>query len=287
MYCSPSSRHCECDGIAGVPQRLDLPTEAHALAELGGHRLGQGVVAFLEPRGHPVRRGSAGTQLGAREPRGRDVGELHRVRPLEPLAKRASCEGLERCAREGVRRRGVRRVRAERVDRRGEDPLGLEQERGQHLSAGSDLARGERESLWNDPQAVLGGTTAEMHVSGLDELSAALEARAVGHHAGPHASADAGARLEHRHVDSGACQVDGAGEAGQARAHDRDLHCYAAERSRLSRTSSSAISTAFVAAPLRRLSATTHNASAFASPRSRRMRPTSTPSVPSASTAVG
>ncbi|MDX6541930.1 MAG: hypothetical protein QOI71_3540 [Gaiellales bacterium] len=75
--------------------------------------------------------------------------------------------------------------------------------------------------------------------------------------------------------------------AGESRPDRRDAHGQAAERSRRSRRSSSASCTAFVAAPLRRLSATTQSASVFGSPRSRRMRPTRTSSRPSASIAIG
>src|SRR5262249_62251706 len=68
-------------------------------------------------------------------------------------------------------------------------------------------------------------------------------------------------------------------------AHDQGK-CYF-RGSRLRRTSTSAICTALVAAPLRRLSATTHKFRPLATVGSRRTRPTKTSSRPSAASASG
>ena len=119
------------------------------------------------------------------------------------------------------------------------------------LPAGSHLARGELEALLGERRPYSPARRSEVVVARLDELAAALEARAVGHGARPDAAADALARLEDRDVDARAREIDGAGEAGEAGADHRDAHrLRRAERSRLSRTSSSAICTAFVARAL-------------------------------------
>ena len=111
--------------------------------------------------------------------------------PSSRLQQSTAGERLERGARERLGRGGGGGVRAERIDGRRELTLGLEQQRGQRPPAGSHLASGERESLWHERQVVLGRAAANVVVAGLDELAAALEARAVGHDTGPDPAADA------------------------------------------------------------------------------------------------
>ena len=155
-----SSRPSRADAhaVVVVAQLAHGAAQPQALAELGGERLGERVVAAGQARRWHLAASSrrrAARRSRARPPR--HAVELDGVGALEAAGERQPREAARAVRARARRLRTSRGAGAERAHRRRQRALGLEQQRRQHPAVGAHLARGELEALRDEREAVLGG----------------------------------------------------------------------------------------------------------------------------------